>query len=113
MISVRNRLPPSNGNKWFVFLLTGLVIAACSPKVRRGIQPENKIEKPPVNVIPEVKPLKPAAPKVPAISLILPFGLNHLAPGAAYSSVSLKEADIAVGYYRGFKLALDSLTSLG
>src|SRR6185312_6662759 len=27
--------------------------------------------------------------------------------------VSLKEADIAVGYYRGFKLALDSLTSLG
>jgi ABC-type branched-subunit amino acid transport system substrate-binding protein len=50
---------------------------------------------------------------VSAISLLLPFGLNHLAPGAGYSSESLREADISLAYYRGFKMGLDSLTALG
>src|SRR5438309_11389534 len=106
MISVQNRLPPSNGNKWFVFLFIGLIITACSPKVRQAVQPQKKeIENPAANVNLETKSAKPAAPKVATISLILPFGLDHLQ--SCYSSVSLKEADIAVGYYRCFKLALD------
>lgn len=114
MISVRNRLPPLNGNKWFLFLIIGLIAASCSPKVRPVIQPAKKqAEKPVENTKPENKPIKPAALKVSTISLILPFGLNHLAAGASYSAVSLKEADIAVGYYRGFKLALDSLAAMG
>src|SRR5471030_347530 len=115
MISVPKRLPPSNGNKWFIFLLIGLIAAACSPKLRPvAVQPPKKeIEKPSAHIAPENKPVKPLAPKVSTIALILPFGLNHLAPGASYTTISLKEADIAVGYYRGFKLALDSLAGLG
>lgn len=113
MISVRNRLPPLNGNKWFIFLLAGLVMSACSPKVRPVVvTPKKQIEKPAPKIDLE-KPGKPLAPQVSNIALILPFGLNHLAPGASYTGVSLKEADIALGYYRGFKLALDSLTAHG
>jgi hypothetical protein len=112
MILVRNRQPPLNGNKWFIFLITGLIAVACSPKVRPvAVQPVKKEAEQSAEKKPEIKHVKPAAPKASAISLILPFGLNHLESG--YTSVSLREADIAVGYYRGFKLALDSLTALG
>jgi len=111
MISVQNRLPPLNGSKWFIFLFTALVVAACSPKVRPVAPSVKREAEKPVENKPEARPVKPAAPKTPTISLILPFGLDHLESG--YNNVSLKEADIAIGYYRGFKLALDSLTALG
>jgi len=115
MISAPNRQPPLSGNRWCLFLFIALIAAACSPKVRPVSQPINKeIEKPvaknqPVNA----NPVKPAAPKVSTISLLLPFDLEHLAPGSSYTAVSLGEADIALAYYRGFKLALDSLTARG
>ncbi len=51
--------------------------------------------------------------KTPVISLLLPFGLNHLKASSPYTSLSLREADISLGFYRGFKMALDSLTALG
>jgi hypothetical protein len=73
-------------------------------------QPANPIAKQPAK---EVKPVKPAAPAVSTIALLLPFGTDHLAPGASYTAVSLREADIAIAYYQGFKLALDSLTAQG
>lgn len=116
MISVRNRLPPSNGNKWLLFLVIGLLSAACSPKLHPvTVQPVKKEAEKPVANQPakEKTPVKTAGPKVSTISLLLPFGLEHLAPGSTYTPVSLREADIALGYYRGFKLALDSLTGQG
>ena len=45
--------------------------------------------------------------------MLLPFGLDHLAPGAGYTPASLHEADIATAYYHGFEMALDSLTAQG
>lgn len=115
MISVRNRLQPLNGNKWFLFLIIGFIATSCSPKVRPVAAPpvKKEAEKKVENKKPEVTVVKRTPPKVSSIALILPFGLDHLAPGASYSTVSLKEADIALGYYHGFKLALDSLTALG
>jgi hypothetical protein len=113
MISVRNRRQPSSGNKWFLFLVIALIVAACSPKVRPVyVQPKAQTQKPVVKNEP-VKIIKPAAPKVSNISLLLPFDLDHLAPGSAYTSETLREAEIATNYYRGFKLALDSLTGKG
>lgn len=44
---------------------------------------------------------------------MLPFGLDHIDTGVPYSPERLKEARIAADYYRGFKLALDSLTFYG
>jgi hypothetical protein len=115
MTSARNRLQPLSGNRLFV-LFIALVASACSPKLRpvavqpRQTQPANPVAKQPEK---EAKPVKPAAPAVSTISLLLPFGTDHLAPGASYTPVSIKEADIAIAYYQGFKLALDSLTAEG
>jgi hypothetical protein len=113
MISVQNRLLRLSGNRWYLFIVIALVFAACSPKVRPvAVQP---VKKEPVQSFVQVQPekVKPAPPKISTISLMLPFGLDHLRPGSAYTPESLKEADIALGYYRGFKLALDSLTAKG
>jgi hypothetical protein len=114
MISVRNRLLPLSGNR-FLLLFVIAIAAACSPKVRPvAVQPVAREPEKQAVVKTEPKPvLKPAGPKVSTISLLLPFGLNHLSPGSNYTGSTLQEADVALAYYRGFKLALDSLTDKG
>ena len=112
MTSVRNRLLPLSGNRWLIGLFTVLVIGACSPKTRWVSKPVNKPTES-ITPPPEPKPVVLPVPKVSVISLILPFGLNHIGPGQSYTPISLKEARIAADYYRGFKLALDSLTFYG
>jgi ABC-type branched-subunit amino acid transport system substrate-binding protein len=113
MTSVRNHRPPLSGNKWFILVLA-LVAGACSPKVRTV-----PVATKPVAEKLVVKPEKPAEkPKVveakaSVVSLILPLGLDKLAPGQSYSSADLKKANMSVEYYQGFKLALDSVASQG
>ena len=113
MTSVRNRLPQLSGNRWLLGLFTVLVISACSPKTRWVSSPVNKPVTAPPPPVPQPKPVVPPAPKVSVISLILPFGLDHIGPGRSYDDISLKKAKIAADYYRGFKLGLDSLTYFG
>src|SRR5665213_2215916 len=109
MISVPNRLLRLSGNSWFLFLILVLMAAACSPKLQPvAVQPVKKAA-PPVVKTEEKKAEIHAEPKVSTIALLLPFGLDHLAPASSYTYVSLKKANIAVDYYQGFKLALDSL----
>ena len=111
MTSVPNRLQPLSGNRWLFFIIA-LILGACSPKLRPVSAPvKTKTEQPVVKVAPP--PAKPPAPKVSVISLLLPFGLDHIGPGSSYTAISLKKARIAADYYRGFKLALDSLTFYG
>jgi hypothetical protein len=111
MISVRNRLPQLSGNKRLIVLGIALLVAACSPKVRPVVAPpKTEPEKPVVKV--EPKP-KPVPPRQSTIAMLLPFALDHLNPGSNYTDISLKQANIALDYYQGFKLALDSLTALG
>lgn len=125
MISVRNRLPQLNGNRRLVlfrnsnvqfriFFFIVLLIYGCSPKV---VQVPHTVNKPTETKQPQVaKPVQPAKvtePKVSTIALLLPFGLDHIGPGQSYDDISLKKASIAADYYRGFKLALDSLTFYG
>ena len=124
MTLVRNRLPQLNGNRRFflfrisnvqfrIYFLAALLISGCSPKVRTVPVPVNKpAEQKPVPVEKPVT-VKPVAPKVSVISLLLPFGLDHIGPGQSYDDISLKKARIAADYYRGFKSALDSLTYYG
>src|ERR1700743_645888 len=111
MTSVRNHRPQLSGNRWLIFEVLALFAAACSPKVRPVTgQPKKEAEKPAAkNPQNNVKPV----PKVSSIALLLPFGLDHLKPASPYSASTLKEADIALDYYRGFKLALDSLSGQG
>ena len=87
-------------------------MGACSPKLHPVQAPVTKPteEKPVVKVAP---PVKPPIQKVSVVSLLLPFGLDHIGYGSSYTDISLKKARIAADYYRGFKLALDSLTFFG
>lgn len=111
MTSVRSHRLPSNGNKWFVTALIGLVLGACSPKIRPTEKPVTK----PV----EVKPAQPVAPskvviaETSTIALILPFNLDQLDLSNSANRDNLSKADLAADYYQGFKFALDSLTAKG
>lgn len=109
MISAQNHRPLLSGNKWLIYLWIMLVAAACSPKLQQVQAPVKPAEKP-VAKTPETVPVK-AAPKVATIALLLPFELDYLRTG--YSTSALKQANIAVDYYQGFKMALDSLTAQG
>src|ERR1700761_7123722 len=111
MTSAPNRLPPSSGNRRLLIVCIALTLGACSPKIRPVQAPiEKKQPEKPVVVTP---PPKPAPPKTSVVSLLLPFGLDHIGTGVPYTPERLKEARIAADYYRGFKLALDSLSFYG
>jgi hypothetical protein len=121
-LALNHRLPLSGNKKlWLPALL--IIVSACSPKIRQvgsntpqapttntnakpaaaGNTPvaiEKSVNKAPVN-------------KTSNIALLLPFSLDNLNSVKGYSSADLKKANIAIEYYQGFKLALDSLTSRG
>ncbi|MCR8561444.1 ABC transporter substrate-binding protein [Mucilaginibacter sp. BJC16-A38] len=114
MISAQNRLLRLSGNRWLMFLFIGLIAAACSPKLQPvAVQPKKGEEKKIPFKTPPKSIVQPNAPKVSTIAMLLPFGLDHLRAGSPYTATTLKEADISLDYYRGFKLALDSLTGQG
>ncbi|MBE7176309.1 MAG: hypothetical protein INR69_07910 [Mucilaginibacter polytrichastri] len=122
MISVQNRQPRSSGSKLLWLSLLIAVGAACSPKTRvmkpvyeRGEKGSTeKTEAKKADEKPE-KSNKPAASRwtsdKPGISLILPFGtdrINREQPAAA----DLSKADLAIQFYQGFRLGLDSVASV-
>jgi hypothetical protein len=110
MTLVRNHRPQLSGNKWLIVFLA-LIVGACSPKLRPAPQPSVKTTEKPTPE--EKKPVTEVSAKTSVISLILPLGLDHAAFKQAYSAADLKKANMSVEYYQGFKLALDSLTSIG
>lgn len=120
MISVQNHRPQLSGNKWLLILVIALV-AACSPKTRpvgKGTtKPTDKTtgttDKAEKDKKEDKDAKKVSDKRVSTVAMILPFGLDHLNPGATYSAAGLKKASLSLDYYRGFKLALDSLTGEG
>ncbi|MFD0748874.1 ABC transporter substrate-binding protein [Mucilaginibacter calamicampi] len=112
MISVQNHLLQLSGNKWLWLFLMMLGLGACSPKV----QPPAPSVKTATEEKPEVVKVQPKPVVVPpaktsVVSLILPFALNNLSAG--YTNEGLKQANLSVDFYQGFKMALDSLTAFG
>ncbi|QEM08838.1 ABC transporter substrate-binding protein [Mucilaginibacter rubeus] len=116
MISVQNHRPPLSGNKWLPFFCIALLLAACSPKTRPVAttvkKPTDNTEKKPGNTT-EKPAEKASEQKVANIAMLLPLNLEHLNPAQKYSPLQISQANIAVEYYQGFKLALDSLTAYG
>lgn len=120
MILVRNRQQPLSGNNLLLFLSFMVILGACSAKVIAPVKPPvtPPIVQKPKEKIPEViKPVeKPAEVKIVAkkpfiISLLLPFGLDNI----AISTATLKQissANLALDYYQGFKMGLDSVAFL-
>lgn len=113
MISVLNRPQLLSGNKIFFGLIFLLILGACSPKTI-PVTPKPTIartdtstkEKP----VEEKKPViaKPAETLEMVISLLIPFELGTI----NYQTASLKDlekAQIAIDFYQGFKMAVDSV----
>jgi hypothetical protein len=108
MILVPNLRPLLSGSR-FVFLIFALVIASCSKKT----VPVTKVPPPskaPVKAAPAKEPAKKL--DIHSVALLLPFHLDEI----SFRTADLKEirkADLAIDFYQGFKLALDSLTREG
>ncbi|MDB5014103.1 MAG: hypothetical protein JWQ25_2305 [Daejeonella sp.] len=109
MILVPNHQLLSSGNKLVVGIAFAILLAACSPKTT--------IVKIPDKVEP-VKAPSSSTEKIrksiskSSVALILPFYLNTINPKTA-SSKDIGKRNLAIDFYQGFKLALDSLSSEG
>lgn len=120
MTSAQNHPLPLSGNKIKLWLLALILVSACSPKVKpvgqtRPSQPSSTASTDKdKNAATTTKPVvKPQLGKVSTVALLLPFNLDNLGSVKGYNAAELKSANIAVDYYQGFRLALDSLTGQG
>ncbi|MGB4773974.1 MAG: ABC transporter substrate-binding protein [Daejeonella sp.] len=106
MISVQNHQQLLSGNKHLLSLLFVALIltASCSPKTT---VPASKPSGKPGTSLP---PEKPREKNVHSIALLLPFQLNNINLQTA-GKKEISQADLAVDFYQGFKLALDSLAA--
>ncbi|WP_198170306.1 ABC transporter substrate-binding protein [Mucilaginibacter arboris] len=112
-----------SGSKWLMLLLPAIFLAACSPKIRPVVvqQPATKTQEEvtkekeaaekaaAAKAAAEVPVVKPK--RIPSIALLLPFALDPADPKTV--TKNQVKTNIAVDFYEGFKLALDSLTSSG
>ncbi|MES2278951.1 MAG: ABC transporter substrate-binding protein [Bacteroidota bacterium] len=111
MTLVQNRLLLLSGNKRLLFVAIGLLLAACSPKLRPMVTLPKPVDTAAVIKKPvEVKVVPPPPPPATVISLLLPFQLDQLDLSRGAGHAGIAKADVAMEYYQGFKLALDSLT---
>ncbi|MHB1176898.1 MAG: ABC transporter substrate-binding protein [Daejeonella sp.] len=110
MILVPNHLRLLSGNKCIVVCILFL-LSACSPKitpVKTGGNPQPAEKE-------RAKPSPPPPPKKEldhSIALLLPFELNTIDLKTA-GSKEVGKADLAIDFYQGFKLALDSVSANG
>ena len=98
MILAQNPQPQLSGNKLYLFVILGLCLAACSPKIQPQVKPS----------APEVKEKKEPVPlhkiEEATISLLVPFNLNDFDP---------EKSSMAINFYQGVKLGIDSATASG
>jgi len=118
-LALNHRLPLSGNKK--LWLLALILVSACSPKVQpvgktRPTQPAttaatDKDKNAATTTTKTV--VKTQLGKTSSVALLLPFNLDNLNSVKGYSAADLKKANIAIDYYHGFRLALDSLTGQG
>lgn len=112
MISVLNHLRLSSGNKILGFLGLMWFLSACSPKTTPPQQNPTPVIQPPVDQgktkaeNPKVEKKKEI--KEMTLSMILPFDLDDVNYHTA-TSQDLKKSEIAIDFYQGFKMGLDSI----
>lgn len=117
MISVLNHQRLLSGNKFFYIVFFTSFLASCSPKttpaIKKSISDEvataSKSKTEEVND--EVAKKLVSNPEI-VISLLLPFELEEIDYKTA-SSKDLEKAKIALDFYQGFKMGLDSIAHLG
>ncbi len=108
MISAQNHRQLLNGSKYWLAVLLGLILAACSPKVVTVV---TKPKETPKAV--DKKPEKPAVKFTEAVvSLLLPFKLNSVNLKIA-TKAEVEKSAMAIDFYQGFKLGMDSAAASG
>jgi len=105
MTLVQNHQLPLSGNKYWLICMVGILLSACSPKIK------------PVTKKPEV----PKEVKVPEktvsrfseanIALLVPFRLNEIKLKTAVKA-DVEKAAMAIDFYQGFKLGVDSAAAV-
>jgi hypothetical protein len=106
MILVQNPLLQLSGNKYWIIVLSALFLSACSPKIR----PETKKPETPKKVEKIEKPALKV--KQATISLLVPFRLDEIKLKSA-TKADVEKAAIAIDFYQGFKLGVDSAAAAG
>ncbi|MES3017303.1 MAG: ABC transporter substrate-binding protein [Bacteroidota bacterium] len=109
MILVPNRLQRSSGNKYLLILCLIVVLSSCSKKITT-VKTEGV----------KIPPVGQKAEEVPAVKrdinhsmvLLLPFELNTINLRTA-GAKEIGKSEMAIDFYQGFKLALDSLSRNG
>lgn len=109
MILVPNRLQLSSGNRHVLILCLIVFISACSRKTA-PVKTEG-VKVPPVSKKAEEVP-PPKKDIDHSMVLLLPFELNKINLKTA-GTKEIGKSDMAVDFYQGFKLALDSLSEDG
>ncbi|WP_316822429.1 ABC transporter substrate-binding protein [Pedobacter gandavensis] len=107
MISVQNHPLQLSGNKYWLIICIAFLFSACSPKIRKPAnqKPEGQGKEKIVE--------KPAERFTQAnISLLIPFRLNEINLKTA-TKAEVDKAVMAIDFYQGFKLGIDSAASLG
>lgn len=107
MILVPNRPQPLNGNKLLIILGMLIFFSACSKKITAP-KPVDIPSPAELDKQKEIVPLKTDH----SIALLLPFNLNSINLKSA-SAKDLEKASLAIDFYQGFKIALDSLSVNG
>ncbi|WP_316793618.1 amino acid ABC transporter substrate-binding protein [Pedobacter frigoris] len=107
MTLVQNHQLQLSGNKYCLIIFIILFISACSPKVQKTV-----VKKPDIPKV-EKEIEKPALKFTQAnISLLVPFRLNDLKLKTA-TKTEIEKSAMAIDFYQGFKLGVDSAASLG
>lgn len=109
MILVPSRLLRSNGSRYLLILSILVAVSGCSKKIIPA-KPGTVKTTPVVKPREEVPPVKRDIDH--SIALLLPFELNTIDLRTA-GTEEIRKTDLAVDFYQGFKLALDSLSRNG
>jgi ABC-type branched-subunit amino acid transport system substrate-binding protein len=109
MILVPNRLRLLSGNNFVIILSMLILLSACSKKITapKPVDIPSPAER---DKQKEIVPVKEKTDH--SIALLLPFELNSINLKTA-GRRDVAKADLAIDFYQGIKLALDSLTANG
>ena len=107
MILVPNRLQLLSGNNFLIILGMLIFLSACSKKISAP-KPVDIPSPAELDKQREIIPLKMDH----SIALLLPFDLNSINLKSA-SAKDLEKASLAIDFYQGFKIALDSISEKG
>lgn len=107
MILVPSHLQQLSGNRYLILVCLITLMVACSPKTARIPSKSGPVKVKPQPVETVKKPVEENS-----IALLLPFHLDEIKPAKAKKS-DIHKADLAIDFYQGLKLALDSLATAG